>query len=49
MGYLLLPATPSVRLVQQPRAENRVHVDSNALDTEQQDRTWIKSKDKLIK
>lgn len=37
---LLLPAAPSVRLVQQPCADDRVHVDSNALDAGQQDCPW---------
>lgn len=37
---LLLSAAPSVRLVQQPCAEDWVHVDSYALDTDQQDCTW---------
>lgn len=36
----LLPAAPSVRLVQQPCAEDWVHVDSYALNTNQQDSTW---------
>lgn len=41
IGYLLLlPAAPSVRLVQQPRAKNWIHIDSYALDTDEQDSTW---------
>lgn len=40
-GYLLLlPAGSSVRLVQEPRAKDWIHIDSYALDTDQQDPTW---------
>jgi len=49
MGYLLLllPAgPPPVRLVQQPGAEHRVHVDGDALDADQQDCTWTERQGK---
>lgn len=32
---LLLPVAPSIRIVQQPCAEDWVHIDSYALDTDQ--------------
>lgn len=37
---LLLPAAPSMGLIQQPCAEDWVHIDSYALNTDQQDCTW---------
>ena len=45
----LLPAAPSVRLVQQPCAEDWVHVDSYALDTNQEDSTWRTETEKCRK
>lgn len=47
--YLLqLPAAPSVRLVQQPCADDWVHVDSYALDAGQQDCSWKAKKIKAM-
>lgn len=42
MSYLLLlpAAAPPVRLIEQPRAEDGVHADGDALDADQQDGTW---------
>lgn len=45
MYLLLLPAASSVGLIEQPCAEDRIHVDSYALDADQQDRTWTTSTD----
>lgn len=42
---LLLPAAPSVRLVQQPGADDRVHVDGDALDADQQDSAWTETEE----
>lgn len=41
---LLLSAAPSARLVKQPSAEDWIHIDSNALDADQQDSTWSREK-----
>lgn len=41
---LLLSAAPSVRLVKQPSAKDWVHIDSYALDADQQDSTWLMEK-----
>lgn len=38
--YLLLLSAPFARLVKQPSATDWIHVDSYALDTDQQDSTW---------
>lgn len=44
-GYLLLvSAAPSARLVKQPSAKDWIHVDSYALDADQQDSTWSTEK-----
>lgn len=37
---LLLPAAPPVRLVQEPRAEDWVHVDGYALHADEEHSSW---------
>lgn len=41
---LLLSAAPLARLVKQPSAKDWIHVDSYALDADQQDATWSTEK-----
>lgn len=41
---LLLSATHSARLVKQPSAKDWIHIDSYALDADQQDSTWSTEK-----
>lgn len=41
---LLLSAAPFARLVKQPSAKDWIHVDSYALDADQQDSTWSAGK-----
>lgn len=41
---LLLSAAPFARLVKQPGAKDWIHVDSYALDADQQDSTWSMEK-----
>lgn len=41
---LLLSAAPFARLVKQPSAKDWIHVDSYALDADQQDSTWSTEK-----
>lgn len=45
---LLLPAAPSVGLMQKPGANDRVHVDRYTLDTGQENCTWTHKKQKKI-
>lgn len=38
---LLLPAAPPVRLVQEPHAEDWIHIDGYALHTDEEDSSWM--------